>query len=174
MTQWSCRLMAARRGVSKSTINNIWQSHNLKPHRVKTFKLSRDAKSLEKLTDVVGLTAADVLIETLIDWGIDVVFGLPGDGVNNLMESLRTHQDRIRFIRGRHEESAASMPVATRNVPADWACVWQLQVREEFIFSTAYTMPRGRPTCAGNYRFRIPRSDRNPHSARCGARPSVF
>jgi len=47
--------MAARQGVSKSTINNIWQSHNLKPHRVKTFKLSRDAKFLEKLTDVVGL-----------------------------------------------------------------------------------------------------------------------
>jgi transposase len=55
MTQWSCRLMAATQGVSKSTINNIWQSHNLKPHRVKTFKLSRDSKFLEKLTDVVGL-----------------------------------------------------------------------------------------------------------------------
>ena len=55
MTQWSCRLMAAEQGVSKSTINNIWQSHNLKPHRVKTFKLSRDVKFLEKLTDVVGL-----------------------------------------------------------------------------------------------------------------------
>jgi transposase len=55
MTQWSCRLMAATQGVSKSTISNIWQSHNLKPHRVKTFKLSRDSKFLEKLTDVVGL-----------------------------------------------------------------------------------------------------------------------
>ncbi len=55
MTHWSCRLMAAAEGVSKSTISNIWQSHNLKPHRVKTFKLSRDAKFLEKLTDVVGL-----------------------------------------------------------------------------------------------------------------------
>ena len=55
MTQWSCRLMAARQGVSKSTINNIWQGHHLKPHRVKTFKLSRDSRFLEKLTDVVGL-----------------------------------------------------------------------------------------------------------------------
>src|SRR5712664_3108470 len=55
MTQWSCRLMAEAQDVSKSTVNNIWQSHNLKPHRVKTFKLSRDAKFLEKLTDVVGL-----------------------------------------------------------------------------------------------------------------------
>jgi transposase len=55
MSQWSCRLMAANQDVSKSTIHNIWHSHNLKPDRVKGFKLSRDAKFLEKLTDVVGL-----------------------------------------------------------------------------------------------------------------------
>ncbi len=55
MTHWSCRTLAKSQGVSKSTINNIWQAHNLKPHRVETFKLSRDAKFLEKLTDVVGL-----------------------------------------------------------------------------------------------------------------------
>jgi transcriptional regulator with XRE-family HTH domain len=55
MTQWSCRLMAERQGVSKSTISNIWRSHNLKPHRSETFKLSRDRRFLEKLTDVVGL-----------------------------------------------------------------------------------------------------------------------
>ncbi len=55
------------------------------------------------------MTAADVLIETLIDWGVNVVFGLPGDGINGLMESLRTHQDQIRFIQVRHEESAAFM-----------------------------------------------------------------
>ena len=54
-TQWSCRLLAQRIGVCKSTVNNIWRSHNLKPHRVKTFKLSRDPHFLEKLTDVVGL-----------------------------------------------------------------------------------------------------------------------
>jgi transposase len=54
-TLWSCRLLAQRLGVSKSTVNNIWRSHNLKPHRVKTFKLSRDPRFLEKLTDVVGL-----------------------------------------------------------------------------------------------------------------------
>jgi len=55
MTQWSCRLMAEAQHVSKSTVSNIWRSHNLKPHRVKKFKLSRDARFLEKLTDVVGL-----------------------------------------------------------------------------------------------------------------------
>jgi len=55
MTHWSCRTMAQSQGVSKSTINNIWQAHQLKPHRVKTFKLSRDPKFLEKMTDVIGL-----------------------------------------------------------------------------------------------------------------------
>jgi transposase len=55
MTHWSCRLMAEAQGVSKSTVNRLWQLHNLKPHLSRTFKLSRDAKFLEKLTDVVGL-----------------------------------------------------------------------------------------------------------------------
>ncbi len=54
-THWSCRDMAQAQGVGKSTISNIWRSHNLKPHRVKRFKLSRDARFVEKLTDVVGL-----------------------------------------------------------------------------------------------------------------------
>src|ERR1700737_4300289 len=55
MTQWSCRRMAQRQGLSRPTVRKIGRSHNLKPHRVKTFKLSRDPKFLEKLTDVVGL-----------------------------------------------------------------------------------------------------------------------
>ena len=55
------------------------------------------------------MTAADVLIEGLIDWGVEVVFGLPGDGINGIMESLRTHQERIRFVQVRHEEAAAFM-----------------------------------------------------------------
>ncbi len=55
MTHWSCRLLAANQGISKSTVSNLWRSHNLKPHRTKTFKLSRDPKFLQKLTDVVGL-----------------------------------------------------------------------------------------------------------------------
>jgi transposase len=54
-THWSCRTMAKAQGVSKATINRIWQSHHLQPHRTKGFKLSRDPKFLEKLTDVVGL-----------------------------------------------------------------------------------------------------------------------
>jgi transposase len=54
-THWSCRLMAESHEVSKNTVNRLWQLHNLKPHLSRTFKLSRDAKFLEKLTDVVGL-----------------------------------------------------------------------------------------------------------------------
>ena len=57
-------------------------------------------------------TAADVLIEGLIDWGVDVIFGLPGDGINGIMESLRTHQEQIRFVQVRHEEAAAFMACA--------------------------------------------------------------
>jgi pyruvate dehydrogenase (quinone) len=55
------------------------------------------------------VTASDVLIETLIDWGVEVVFGLPGDGINGIIEALRTHQEKIKFIQVRHEEAAAFM-----------------------------------------------------------------
>jgi pyruvate dehydrogenase (quinone) len=54
-------------------------------------------------------TAADVLIETLCDWGVEVVFGLPGDGINGIMEALRKRRDRVRFVQARHEEAAAFM-----------------------------------------------------------------
>lgn len=55
----------------------------------------------------MGATASDAMIERLIDWGVDTIFGLPGDGINGFMEALRTAQDRIRFIHVRHEEVAA-------------------------------------------------------------------
>jgi pyruvate dehydrogenase (quinone) len=57
-------------------------------------------------------TAADVLIDTIHDWGVEVVFGLPGDGINGIMEALRVRQDKIRFVHVRHEESAAFMACA--------------------------------------------------------------
>src|SRR5918996_2884342 len=57
-------------------------------------------------------TAADVLIETIHDWGVEVVFGLPGDGINGIMEALRKRQKDIRFVQARHEESAAFMACA--------------------------------------------------------------
>lgn len=54
-THWSTRTLARRLGVSKMTIQRIWKAHGLQPHRVKRFKLSRDAHFVEKLRDVVGL-----------------------------------------------------------------------------------------------------------------------
>ncbi len=52
-------------------------------------------------------TVADLLIERLIDWGVDTIFTLPGDGVNGIFEALRTHQDKIKLVQVRHEEAAA-------------------------------------------------------------------
>ena len=52
-------------------------------------------------------TAGDILIQTLIDWGVDTIFGIPGDGINGVFESLRQRQDEIRFVQVRHEEAAA-------------------------------------------------------------------
>ncbi len=54
-THWSTRTLAAEQKVSKNTIHRIWQDHQLKPHLTKSFKLSRDPRFLEKLTDVVGV-----------------------------------------------------------------------------------------------------------------------
>jgi pyruvate dehydrogenase (quinone) len=57
----------------------------------------------------MGNTAADILIENLQDWGVEVIFGIPGDGINGIMEALRTRADSIRFVQTRHEEAAAFM-----------------------------------------------------------------
>ena len=54
-------------------------------------------------------TAADILVDTLEEWGVDTIFGMPGDGINGIMEALRKRRDRIRFIQVRHEEAAAFM-----------------------------------------------------------------
>jgi len=53
------------------------------------------------------MNASDVLVETLIAWGVDTIFGIPGDGINGIMEALRQRKDQIRFIQVRHEEAAA-------------------------------------------------------------------
>src|SRR6266516_2753270 len=60
----------------------------------------------------MATTAADLLVETLMDWGVEVIFGLPGDGINGIMESLRQQREKIRFVQVRHEEAAAFMACA--------------------------------------------------------------
>src|ERR1051326_6180871 len=57
----------------------------------------------------MAMTAADVLVEVLLEWGVEIIFGLPGDGINGIMEALLTRTDKIRFVQVRHEEAAAFM-----------------------------------------------------------------
>src|SRR3954451_12692245 len=52
-------------------------------------------------------TTGDIIVEKLLAWGVDTAFGLPGDGINGIFESLRKNKDKIRFIQFRHEEAAA-------------------------------------------------------------------
>ncbi len=56
--------------------------------------------------------ASEALVERLADWGVDTVFGLPGDGINGIMEAFRRHQDRVKFVLVHHEEAAAFMATA--------------------------------------------------------------
>src|SRR5258706_10046464 len=58
---------------------------------------------------IMAHNTADLLADRLIDWGVKVVFGLPGDGINGIMEALRKRQERISFVQVRHEEAAAFM-----------------------------------------------------------------
>jgi pyruvate dehydrogenase (quinone) len=60
----------------------------------------------------VAQIASEALAERLIDWGVDTIFGLPGDGINGIMEGLRRHQDKLKFVLVHHEEAAAFMAVA--------------------------------------------------------------
>src|SRR5689334_18796193 len=53
--------------------------------------------------------ASELLVERLADWGVDTIYGIPGDGINGLMEGLRRHRDRVRFVLVHHEEAAAFM-----------------------------------------------------------------
>src|SRR5512146_1383355 len=64
----------------------------------------------------MSYTGADILIDTIQDWGVDVIFGLPGDGINGIMEALRKRKDEVRFIHVRHEEAAAFMACAYAKV----------------------------------------------------------
>jgi pyruvate dehydrogenase (quinone) len=64
------------------------------------------------MSEYENMRTADIVVEALLDWKVNVVFGLPGDGINGVIESLRQRQDKIKFILVRHEESAAFMACA--------------------------------------------------------------
>ena len=52
-------------------------------------------------------TVSDVIVDNLVDWGVDTIFGLPGDGINGFMDALRKAKDKIRYVHVRHEEAGA-------------------------------------------------------------------
>src|SRR4030088_346532 len=85
---------------------------HLSPRRLRpTFPCREERHRLESCRGA-AMNASDVLVERLIAWGVDTVFGLPGDGINGVFEALRKNQDKIRFIHVRHEEAAAFMACA--------------------------------------------------------------
>jgi pyruvate dehydrogenase (quinone) len=86
--------------------NVVFHRYNRQTRLLKAGPLSA-AHHLSKQLHGEEMTASDVLIEKLIDWGVDVMFGLPGDGINGVFEALRKRQDKIKFIQVRHEEAAA-------------------------------------------------------------------
>jgi pyruvate dehydrogenase (quinone)/pyruvate oxidase len=104
-------------------------------------------------------TAADILIETLHDWGVEVVFGLPGDGINGIMEALRTRREKIRFVQVRHEVSAAFM-----------ACAYAKYTGKLGV-CLATSGPGGLHLLNGLYDAKLDRQPRRGHSRAGGTPP---
>jgi pyruvate dehydrogenase (quinone) len=72
----------------------------------------RSVARFDRKENMMAKTAAGIMVDCLLNWGVDTIFGLPGDGINGIMESLRQNQEKIRFVQVRHEESAAFMACA--------------------------------------------------------------
>ena len=119
-------------------------------------------------------TAADILIETLHDWGVEVVFGLPGDGINGIMEALRKRQDEIRFVQVRHEESAAFMACGYAKFTGELGvCLATSGPGGLHLLNGLYDAKLdGQPVLALTGHA-VPRSDRHAHAAGRRARQSV-
>src|SRR3954451_22357797 len=73
------------------------------------FRVRRSRRRRPIRESMMAATASDILVTTLIDWGVEVIFGIPGDGINGIIEALRKKKDAIRFVQVRHEEAAAFM-----------------------------------------------------------------
>ena len=119
-------------------------------------------------------TAADVLIDSIHDWGVDTVFGLPGDGINGIMEALRTRQDKIRFVQVRHEEAAAFMACAYAKYTGKLGvCLATSGPGGIHLLNGLYDAKLdGQPVLALD-RNALPRSDRHARPAGRGARQIV-
>src|SRR5260221_9739988 len=78
--------------------------------RVNANQSESEAKdSLGNPSSDARMTTADLMVDKLVEWGVSVVFGLPGDKIAQIMDAVRRRQDKIRFVLVRHEEGAAFM-----------------------------------------------------------------
>ena len=88
----------------------------------------------------MGQIAAEALIGRLSAWGVDTVFGIPGDGINGIMEGLRRNADKIRFVLVHHEEAAAFMATAyAKATGTAWRLSGDVRARAASICSTGST-----------------------------------
>jgi pyruvate dehydrogenase (quinone) len=76
------------------------------------FRFIRNNNQYYRMSEYEDLKTGDIVAEALIDWKVDVVFGIPGDSINGFIEALRVRRDKIKFVLVRHEESAALMACA--------------------------------------------------------------
>src|SRR5437867_2945556 len=88
-----------------------------------------------------GTRTAEIVAESLIDWGVEVIFGLPGDGINGFIEALRRRKDRIKFVLVRHEESAAFMACAYAKYTGKLGACVATPGQARSICSTGCTTP---------------------------------
>jgi pyruvate dehydrogenase (quinone) len=86
------------------------------------------------MSEYDDLKTGDIVAEALIDWKVDVVFGIPGDSINGFIEALRVRKDKIKFVLVRHEESAALMACDTQNIPGNLEYVLRQQGQVQYIF----------------------------------------
>ncbi len=109
-----------------------------------------------------------------MDWGVEVVFGLPGDGINGIMEALRVRQDRIRFIHVRHEESAAFMACAYAKYTGRLGvCLATSGPGGIHLLNGLYDAKLDRAPVARHHGACLPRPDRHPPAAGRGPGPRV-
>ena len=143
-THWSTRTMAKAQGVSHATVQRIWDAHGLQPYRVKTFKLSKDKRFEEKLTDVVGvyLNPPDKAVVLCVDEKTQVQAldrtqpGLPmkkgrcgtmthdykRNGITCLFAAMNVLEGKVLgscYPRHRHQEFLKFLRTIEREVPID-------------------------------------------------------
>jgi transposase len=112
-TQWSTRVMAREAGISEASVRRIWHAHGLKPHRIESFKISRDPEFAAKLDDVVGhraelerFTAAcrsNGDFANMIHTVFDYMMPAGQDNEEDQQQSLRALLDKYGFDRLQHE-----------------------------------------------------------------------